>query len=1220
MKKYTIAFLLSLQGVAFFGQNNQLELPNMALPSPQASEITKFGNIPVDECSGRVSPSISLFSYNVGKISLPIGLQYSGNGVKVEQKPTWTGINWILNAGGVITRTVKDLPDETNKPRLFYSESELNAMLTYYATYSNTTPPYLIASGKRIPDNITNDIGKNPENADSEADDFSFSFGGYSGSFFLRKNANGVFEAKQTKFDTDLKIEILGSFTLFSDYEFKITTPDGTSYFFGGFVDHPGATETGYAVEESQLKNGTGPSASLGTRAKTSFYLTKIENYLGDKIFLEYYTKDIHEVFISSNTQVTQIFRATTGSCPGTGAIDFNVNPVIIKNILYNAKFLKQIWNLQTGQKVVFNSFEAKNNVINNGINFKFRVLSSIDYDYGKIDLEYLPTKNALKTNSNKEKFFLNKVSFKNADNTKKSEEYVMEYNDPQSLPVNTFSYAQDFLGYYNGKINNSSLLPKNSISFFGLTADEIDAGVIGADLINFKIIESSLGDRSSVFEYASKGVLSKITYPTGGSTLFDYEPVEKDSFEYGYRCLSIYNNRVNSNPVSDKTDYVGIGYDPFVGPNGETNLPDTKLVYKNSKVKINLFANIYEPSKVNNRDCVYIKIKNVDANTEEEKLWFFPTCNYDCSQTASATLDLDLLKNTRYLFQMGFRSNVGGLFVNTNPKVDVAIDFMYPNGINDDGDGGGIRIKRVSDYTKDNANPTNIKRFYYRSLLDLKQNNDEIKVGISKPRFHSFTVSTPQCADTNGGSVLLIHLNTNSFNTNLPSNSVMAIYPNVTTSLGGDNFEQGAIEKSYTVESDQSPIGFPTGTGGGDLAFALQSLSTNSSNRTNNSVFNGKIIKETYWGNQVGLHKLEDKNFYYYIEKKDFINNISGEKMLSDEFAIVPSPAYFGLYNTNSYKISYMNSETKTFTDPVPITAYTTPPFQLFAGWQNQDHDGDGIKNKIDPDFITPEMFAAMTNEEKEAKYKRVINKETISYYPDIAGLPSSIKTNYDNTSFKEIKKFYPISSNVSLLNGLFPHNILAYTNLEKQNRIDEPIQVETYDNQEKLSTERTLYEINEEDITTNKRKVQLSKGNATLEERINYDLFYKGNPVQISLSKSTKVVYVWSYQRKPIYKIVNSTYQQVMNAINSGNVFNPTLYNSNTVMPVINENPFITLLPNAQATIYNYDPLTQLISSVIDPKGNKITYNYDSFGRLQNVKDKDGNTLSENQYNYKQ
>jgi uncharacterized protein RhaS with RHS repeats len=51
---------------------------------------------------------------------------------------------------------------------------------------------------------------------------------------------------------------------------------------------------------------------------------------------------------------------------------------------------------------------------------------------------------------------------------------------------------------------------------------------------------------------------------------------------------------------------------------------------------------------------------------------------------------------------------------------------------------------------------------------------------------------------------------------------------------------------------------------------------------------------------------------------------------------------------------------------------------------------------------------------------------------------------------------------------------------------------------------------------------------------------------------------------------------------------------------------------------TTYTYLPLVG-VSTITDPKGDIITYSYDSFGRLEFVKDKSGNILSENQYNYK-
>lgn len=56
-----------------------------------------------------------------------------------------------------------------------------------------------------------------------------------------------------------------------------------------------------------------------------------------------------------------------------------------------------------------------------------------------------------------------------------------------------------------------------------------------------------------------------------------------------------------------------------------------------------------------------------------------------------------------------------------------------------------------------------------------------------------------------------------------------------------------------------------------------------------------------------------------------------------------------------------------------------------------------------------------------------------------------------------------------------------------------------------------------------------------------------------------------------------------------------------------------------DAQMTTYTYDPLLGMTSQT-DANGVTIYYEYDDFSRLYQVKDQDGNVLSENEYNYKQ
>jgi YD repeat-containing protein len=56
----------------------------------------------------------------------------------------------------------------------------------------------------------------------------------------------------------------------------------------------------------------------------------------------------------------------------------------------------------------------------------------------------------------------------------------------------------------------------------------------------------------------------------------------------------------------------------------------------------------------------------------------------------------------------------------------------------------------------------------------------------------------------------------------------------------------------------------------------------------------------------------------------------------------------------------------------------------------------------------------------------------------------------------------------------------------------------------------------------------------------------------------------------------------------------------------------------PNAMITTYTYKPSIGL-STVTDPKGDTMNFIYDDFNRLKEVRDKNNNILSENEYRYK-
>ena len=82
-------------------------------PSPEAAAMTRYADTPVSYCLGLAQVSIPLYEVKSRSLSLPISLSYDSSGVRVDAVSGPAGLNWTLEAGGVITRTVAGLPDES---------------------------------------------------------------------------------------------------------------------------------------------------------------------------------------------------------------------------------------------------------------------------------------------------------------------------------------------------------------------------------------------------------------------------------------------------------------------------------------------------------------------------------------------------------------------------------------------------------------------------------------------------------------------------------------------------------------------------------------------------------------------------------------------------------------------------------------------------------------------------------------------------------------------------------------------------------------------------------------------------------------------------------------------------------------------------------------------------------------------------------------------------
>src|SRR3569833_173507 len=313
MKKTLLLLLLALS-LPFLadaqGTPDYTKLIDIVPPSPNSASLGKYGGINVGLMTGRANISIPLQGFTSHTLKLPISVSYSSFGFLVDEVASRVGMSWTLNSGGVITRVVMGNVDEktTRIPVPGDFPSHTPNLITFFQGMQN--PAY-----------------------DGQPDMFSFNFNGYTGQFLLDSVGMPVLLANSA-----LKIDPNFAGT---DWNFRVTTPDGIQYLFGG----TGATET-------SNRSSVGGGRILPSPAATAWYLNRVIHPNRDTINLVYTSS-----FFLYETGVNQTMnsRVISASRP-PGTQDAPPNPQNSTSQLYlevSSPVLTEI-NSTPGDKVKF--------------------------------------------------------------------------------------------------------------------------------------------------------------------------------------------------------------------------------------------------------------------------------------------------------------------------------------------------------------------------------------------------------------------------------------------------------------------------------------------------------------------------------------------------------------------------------------------------------------------------------------------------------------------------------------------------------------------------------------------------------------------------------------------------------------------------------------------------------------------------------------------------
>ena len=316
-------------------------------------------------------------------------------------------------------------------------------------------------------------------------------------------------------------------------------------------------------------------------------------------------------------------------------------------------------------------------------------------------------------------------------------------------------SYAQDHYGFFNGK-NNSTLLPNSQFAFDQFT------------------FPAATAIRDIDTNYCLTGLLTGITYPTGGRDSIDYEP------NYVYGSVTI--------PPPDTTISLeadgGFRFGPVVS---DTLYPQTTQ----SMIMYGSCTYGGDPSLVDSLHDLGIATFTILGNSGSPI--FSQTVRIGSSWSFLETLEA----GTTYVVSVQSSGNTVSSFFH----------FTYLNGTSRTAMmnqvTGGNRVKRVTSIDPV-SKVNNIKRYYYGPLTSL---NISSAVNMYSPRYDKLARYYVSCAADGLPDYTFNEYDYPTLYSTTQCNlyeygGAPVSYSAVTESFG-ENFENGGIEHDFTQDAD---------------------------------------------------------------------------------------------------------------------------------------------------------------------------------------------------------------------------------------------------------------------------------------------------------------------------------------------------------------------------------------------------------------------------------
>ena len=513
------AFMLICGGSAFAQDETIIASPHAL--TPNAAELSKYGKIPVGHFTGTPNISIPLGELQAKGFTVPISISYHASGNKPDAHPGWTGLGWTLHAGGRITRIANGLDDE----RTMYDEPLNGTNGIGYMSNVEAT------QGSSWSSNDLNSIMAPLEVRDYSPDEFQIDVDDIHASFYISSNntikiaskGSRAFKADFITNNHTINLNIVqglppinghgGKYLKAPVYSFieriDILADDGTKYIFGGdttaiefsIVQH---SHYGYNV----YNNYTNLNEWDTFARATSWMLSRIEKPNGEVVEFRY----VHDgtPIIKNDVHHHELYTLGTINEDTRNPLGNDRYPSVGLSFILPC-YLAEISSTIGQDTLLFHRSKTTELKYQYSEDEVLWVLGEHSFKIGLVDPEMF-----LQSLQNRDYYMqLDRIEgkrsiidFSYTANTNKrltltcidvhpsnaisEQRYSFEYNQ---TPLPAYNTRQtDNWGYFNGKYYGAT--PYNQLYSY----------------------------RTPDVQKAQAEILTKITYPTGGSTTFEYE------------------------------------------------------------------------------------------------------------------------------------------------------------------------------------------------------------------------------------------------------------------------------------------------------------------------------------------------------------------------------------------------------------------------------------------------------------------------------------------------------------------------------------------------------------------------------------------------------------------------------------------------------------------------------------------------------------------------